>query len=176
MSLSKEFARMVQEQSELVPFIHPLLCGIEFSHHSKQANRCISEYNHLIHMAARQEWQELPDILEALHNPLTAIVVTSATEKIEWVNSGFFRMTGYSEKEALGRRPVFLQGKETSRRDVAQIRTSIQQNKPYTGTILNYRKNGEAYHCSVNIIPLFSRSKEVVNFMAIENEVEVSTP
>ena len=171
MSLSKEYAQMVRDQKDLVSFLHPLVSGGEFNYLFKKENRCLKEFYHILEIAKSWEWEQVPSILEALHNPATAIVLTDKTEKIEWVNTGFHRMTGYSFQEVVGRRPNFLQGKETNPDDISHIRQSIPQLQPFSTTLLNYRKTGEAYLCNIDIIPLFKAGKELVNFLAIEQEV-----
>lgn len=171
MSFSKEYAQMVKEQQELLPFIHPLLCGTEFYPVKKQEKRCLSEYDSLLKIAEEKNWQNLPAILEPLHNPAIAIVVTDEQEIIEWVNEGFFHMTGYPSAEVLGKNPKFLQGQETSLHDVRQIRQSVNQYTPFTSVILNYRKNGEPYNCEIKVYPIFNGNRKLVNFLAIEKEV-----
>ena len=51
-----------------------------------------------------------------------AIVLTDTNQKILWVSDGFRDMTGYSKKYAVGKRPSFLQGEETSKSVKNQIR------------------------------------------------------
>lgn len=171
MSLSKEYAQMVQDQQRLLPFIHPLLCGIEFNPVKKQEPRSLMEYKFILKIAKEKGWNNLPPILEPLHNPENAIVVTDSIEQIEWVNSGFFHMTGYSTDEVLGKNPNFLQGQETNLQDVRQIKQSVHKNEPFTAVILNYRKNGEPYHCKIKVYPLYDYNQKLVNFLAIEKEV-----
>lgn len=174
MSFSKEYAQMVQEQQGLLPFIHPLLCGTEFYPVKKQEKRCLSEYDYILKIAREKDWEGIPAILEPLHNPDIAIVVTDEKENIEWVSEGFFHMTGYPANEVLGKNPKFLQGQETSLDEVTRIRQSVIKSSPFTSVILNYRKNGEPYNCEIKVYPLFNRNQELVNFLAVEKEVASS--
>ena len=80
-------------------------------------------------------------------------------------------MAGYSLQEGLGRKPNFLQGKETNPQEISHLRHTIPQLKSFSTTLLNYRKSGEAYLCDIKIIPLFKAGEELVNFLAIEHEV-----
>ena len=171
MSFSKEYAQMVQEQHRQLSFIHPLLCGTEFNPVKNKESRSLMEYKSILKIAKEKGWNNIPAILEPLHNPENAIVVTDPTERIEWVNSGFFHMTGYSTDEVLGKNPNFLQGHETNLQDIQQIRQSVHKNEPFTAVILNYRKNGEPYHCKIKVYPLYDYSQKLVNFLAIEKEV-----
>lgn len=170
MSLSKEYAEMVRDQSRQFRFVHPLISGAEFNTISVQKSRWMQEYTLIQQKAKIRNWQNLPDLLEPLHDPDTAIVITDIEEKIEWVNTGFSKMTGYQAEEAIGRSPKFLQGKETNMEDVRHFRQAIKKLQPFSSEILNYRKNGEAYTCSVSIFPLFNATGSLMNFIAIEKE------
>ena len=176
MNLNKEYAQMVKEQVKSYPFLHPLYCGIEFRNPTHKKSRWMEEYDYLQSLVQERQWHKFPKLLEPLHDPATAIIVTDAAEKIDWVNRGFSKMTGYSSKEAIGRRPGFLQGKETSLKDLEHIRENISKQKPFEGTLLNYRKNGEPYYCHIHIHPLFNRQLELINFLAIEKEVPSPSP
>lgn len=46
-----------------------------------------------------------------------AVILASADGKIEWVNEGFTRITGYTLPEVIGRKPgIFCRGREPTRR------------------------------------------------------------
>jgi PAS domain S-box-containing protein len=170
MSLNKEFAEMVQEQNRSYRFIHPLISGMEFSPRLNRKNRWSSEFQLLQKKAREQAWQNMPPLLDQLHNPDTAIILTNAQQKIEWVNRGFCKMTGYTLEEVSGRNPKMLQGKETSGEHIEHLRQSIKKLQPFSAEILNYRKSGEAYFCQVAIFPLLNDQNILVNFIAIERE------
>ncbi len=147
----------------------PLLHAYEFMGISREGS---SEFDVLSSFAAHHHWYfELEKLKTFLKQPSNAIVITCKSQKIEWVNRGFTRMTGYSANEALGRTPKFLQGKETSVSVRKMIRESLEQEKKFSGQVLNYRKTGELYVCDVEILPIYNRSKELVNFIALEKEV-----
>lgn len=175
MSLTKEFSEMVQDQNRKYRFLHPLISGLEFSPliSPNRKSRWMSEYRFLQEKAREQRWQNVPGLLEPLHNPDTAIIITDARQNIEWVNQGFFHMTGYSLDEVEGRNPNMLQGSQTSPDDVHKIRHSLNTPEPFSSVILNYRKTGEAYYCQVDIFPLYNDNHILVNFLAIENETSL---
>ena len=102
-----------------------------------------------------------------------AIVLTDTNQKILWVSDGFRDMTGYSKKYAVGKRPSFLQGQETSKSVKNQIREELFYNHTFSGSLLNYRKNGEPYLCQISIFPIYDAKERLDNFIAFEKEIPV---
>ncbi len=99
------------------------------------------------------------------------LVVTSLSREILWVSSGFYEMTGYVPSEVKGKKPSFLQGKETSREVVARISAQLGRFEPVTDTLVNYRKNGEPYLCRIDIRPLGGADGTVSHFIGIERSI-----
>lgn len=73
---------------------------------------------------------------------------------IIYANPGFSRLTGYQHEEIIGRNCRFLQGAETDRGTVAQIRLAVAARNPFHGTILNYRKDGTTFVNQLTIGPI----------------------
>jgi two-component system, sensor histidine kinase and response regulator len=101
-----------------------------------------------------------------------AVVVTDARGRIEWVNDGFLRMTGWTIEEVIGKTPgQLLQGEDTDPEVVNYMRTQIREGKGFTSEILNYDKKGRPYWVAIEVQPVLDQKGEVVNFMAIESDV-----
>jgi len=100
-----------------------------------------------------------------------ALVITDVNQAIVWVNDGFTEMTGYHKKYALGKRPSFLQGAKTSKMIKRQIKDQLLNSHCYKGSIVNYRKNGEAYRCQIDIVPIYGPMGEQTHFIAFEKEL-----
>jgi PAS domain S-box-containing protein len=151
----------------------PLVMSFEFMPRlAPLANDIQPSFQQIARMHKQQNWVfDLSKIRHFIQNPAHALVVTDQAERIEWVNQGFVRMTGYEAQEALRKSPKFLQGGQTNLSTRQEIRTKIDQQTTFNGTILNYRKNGEPYWCKVSIEPIFNRDKKLVNYIAFEYEV-----
>lgn len=100
-----------------------------------------------------------------------ALVLTDRSLNIQWVNSGFSRMTGYSAQYALGKTPQFLQGPRTCEVVKQRIREHLAKEMIFTEIVINYRKNKEEYNCEITIIPLLNDKKNLTHYLAIEKEV-----
>ena len=99
-----------------------------------------------------------------------ALVLTDTSQNILWVNDGFKNMTGYTKKFAIGKRPSFLQGEKTSTSIKKELRDKLAFNHTYSGSITNYRKNGQLYLCKITILPIYNLDDKLKYYMAIEKD------
>ena len=90
---------------------------------------------------------------------------------IVFSNPAFERITGYAAHEALGRNCRFLQGPETDRSLVDEIRRSIAASETFHGALLNYRKDGVPFLNDLTITPMRDADGALLNFVAIQNDV-----
>jgi PAS domain S-box-containing protein len=101
-----------------------------------------------------------------------AVVITDRQGRIEWVNDGFTRVSGYSQEEVVGRTPgSVLQGPETDDRVIRRIREKLQRGEGFKEEILNYAKDGRPYWIAIEVQPIRDEAGEIVQFMAIERDV-----
>jgi PAS domain S-box-containing protein len=98
-----------------------------------------------------------------------ALIITDMDQKILWVNDGFKQMTGYSKTFALNKTPYFLQGVNTTVKSKKRFRKKLNDLKPFTEVITNYRKDNSPYECEVKIFPMYAEN--VTHFLAIEKHV-----
>lgn len=101
-----------------------------------------------------------------------AVVLTDAEGRIQWVNDGFVRMTGWTLAEVQGRTPgSFLQGPETDPETVKFMSDQIHAGLGFKVEVLNYHKNGNRYWVSFELQPMHDADGKLTNFMAIESDV-----
>ncbi|MDR6561328.1 MULTISPECIES: PAS domain-containing protein [unclassified Arcicella] len=152
-----------------VRVVSPLLHAFEFM---SIVGNGTSEYDFLKEYAKNKAWDfDLNMVLDFIKLRENTVVITCPNEKIQWVNKGFTRMTGYGFNEAVGKSPNFLQGKETSLVTRQLIRERLNLRAPFSGQVINYRKDGGAYVCRVDILPVFNQDKVLSNFIALEHEL-----
>nr|AML79445.1 putative LOV domain-containing protein [Huperzia selago] len=88
---------------------------------------------------------------------------------IVYASEGFLKMTGYSAQEVLGRNCRFLQGPDTDRRTVLEIRDAIREERPCQVRIVNYTKQGRAFWNLFYLAPVYSRGDgTVVHFVGVQ--------
>ena len=100
-----------------------------------------------------------------------AVIISDANGLIEYVNNGFYRLTGWQLEEVKGKKPgSFLQGEETDQRTVGVIRQKLKNREAFYDEILNYKKNGAPYWTSLSINPVFKEGN-LVNFIAVQADI-----
>lgn len=101
-----------------------------------------------------------------------AVIVTDAAGRIEWVNEGFTRMTGWLLDEVIGRQPGdFLRCPEADPGADNFMNQCLQQQRGFRVEMLNYHRSGRKYWSSIEIQPIRNDAGEVVNFMSIESDI-----
>lgn len=102
----------------------------------------------------------------------SGIIITDAEGKIEYINAGFEKLTGYSLEECRGRKPgPMLQGDGTDPETVRQIRENLDRQERFYTEILNYHKDGTPYWVSLSIAPVFDSNGRVQRFISVEADI-----
>lgn len=110
------------------------------------------------------------DFVKELSISYQTLVLTDLEQTILWVNDGFQSMTGYSPDYAIGKKPAFLQGTNTSDIVKGKIRQTLSTGGRISETITNYKKNGTEYECLITIIPLIDSKQNITHYLALERE------
>ncbi|KQP52602.1 hypothetical protein ASG59_02710 [Methylobacterium sp. Leaf466] len=111
---------------------------------------------------------------EAMRASSIAMVMTDPTlpdHPIVFANDAFLRLTGYSLLEVMGRNCRFLQGPDSDAAAIADIRRAIAAGVDLTVELVNYRKDGSAFHNALSLSPVRGKSGEVRYFFATQVDV-----
>ncbi|MBE9609938.1 response regulator [Chitinilyticum piscinae] len=101
-----------------------------------------------------------------------AVVISDAEGRVEWVNEGFVRLTGYSLEEVRGRKPGhILQGPMTDLLTVAEISQHLNHGERCSVEIVNYHKCGQDYWIALDIEPVRDETGAISHFIAIETDI-----
>jgi PAS domain S-box-containing protein len=86
-------------------------------------------------------------------------------------NKAFLDLTGYEESEILGRNCRFLQGPQTDREQVAELRETVRQRQSIALELLNYKRDGTPFWNAVFIGPVYDTSGKLLYFFASQLDV-----
>ena len=73
-----------------------------------------------------------------------------------FVNEAFLRLTGYDADELIGRNCRMLQGADTDRATVAELRRAVEEEDVVVVELLNYRKDGSAFWNALHLGPIYA--------------------
>lgn len=88
-----------------------------------------------------------------------------------YLNDAYEEMTGYSKQYVLGQNCRLLQGPDTDEKPVAEMREAIEDEKPVSVELINYREDGTPFWNSVTIAPLFNDEGEVTHYVGFQDDV-----
>jgi PAS domain S-box-containing protein len=99
-----------------------------------------------------------------------SIARADADQPLVYVNDAFERITGYEAEEVLGRNCRFLQGPDTDPEPVAELRAAIDEGRPTTVVLRNYRADGTPFWNRASITPVRDDG-ELTHFLGFQTDV-----
>jgi PAS domain S-box-containing protein len=109
--------------------------------------------------------------VETTRMPMIVTDPRQADNPIVFANNAFLRMTGYGADEILGSNCRFLQGPETDRGTVDEIRSAVATEREFATEILNYKKDGSTFWNALFISPVYNKEGQLVYFFASQLDV-----
>lgn len=118
----------------------------------------------------------LPDgiILQAMDCANDGIVITegnTSNRPIVYVNQSFCRLTGYTADEILGQDCRFLQGAQTDRETLENLRGALARGHPARVRLLNYRKDGSTFWNELSISPVRDDRGLVTHHIGMQKDI-----
>lgn len=120
----------------------------------------------------KQQEQQLYLLSLIAEKNINSVIICDATGHIEWANSSFLKMTGFSREEIIGSKPGhLLQGAETSKETVQYLRDQTLKGMPFSCEILNYTKNKSKYWVRIQGQALYDKNGTITKYFAIEEDI-----
>jgi PAS domain S-box-containing protein len=124
----------------------------------------------------RQE--ELRRQVELEHNKLSvaveqspaSVIITSPDGDIEYVNTKFCEVTGYTKNEAIGKNPSFLKSGYQDNKFYEELWDTVLSGKEWKGELQNKKKNGDLFWETSQISPLVNENGDITNFIAVKED------
>ncbi|MEY4731823.1 MAG: hypothetical protein RL681_769, partial [Candidatus Parcubacteria bacterium] len=107
---------------------------------------------------------------QALQNSTNHTIITNSNGVVLYANKAAERITGYSHEEIVGNTPR-LWGGMMSREFYAEFWNKKISKEPFSGPIINRRKNGELYYAIAHIAPILGAQGELIGFIGTEEDI-----
>jgi aerotaxis receptor len=125
--------------------------------------------------------QNLPvtDIEFDLSETETIVSATDLHGNIEYANTYFVEVSGYTEAELIGAPQNILRHPDMPATAFADLWTTIKAGLPWRGLVKNRRKNGDYYWVLANVTPVIENGKPI-GYMSVRTkpsrtQVELAT-
>ncbi|MDD2728702.1 response regulator [Malikia sp.] len=110
------------------------------------------------------------NLLDALdHNAIVSF--TDLDGVIQRVNSGFCRVSGYSQDELVGKRHNIVNAGADNVVNWGQVWRTIQKGRVWRGEVCNRAKDGRLYWVDTVIVPFLSVKGEVDSYVSVRFEI-----
>ena len=107
----------------------------------------------------------------ATRMPMTVTDPRQPDNPIVFANPAFLAMTGYEEADVIGHNCRFLNGPETDRDSLDEVRRAVENREDMAVELLNYRKDGTTFWNALYISPVFSPEGELIYFFGSQLDI-----
>jgi len=107
----------------------------------------------------------------------TAIDTSSIVSKtdtrgiITYVNKMFCDVSGYTEKELIGRSHNIIRHKDVPQEVFKEMWETIEAKKIWKGTLKNRHKDGTAYIVNATILPILDSDNNILEYVAVRHDI-----
>lgn len=125
-------------------------------------------------MSKPGENEELIALNEQYQYAIDTATLVSKTDKhgiITYVNDNFCELSGYSREELLGQSHSLVRHPKSKASVFKKMWSDLKAKKVWSGTLQNRKKDGSSYYVKASIFPILSKSGEIVEYMAIREDV-----
>nr|AML77540.1 putative LOV domain-containing protein [Selaginella wallacei] len=138
----------------------------------------------VMHFTDEAPADEVPESMQRKREARRGLDLATTLERIEknfvitdprlpdnpiiFASDSFLELTEYSREEILGKNCRFLQGPDTNRDTVQQIRDAIQQQRSVTVQLLNYTKSGNPFWNLFHLQPMKDNKGELQYFIGVQ--------
>lgn len=119
----------------------------------------------------KQDLATLRKLSNAVQQTADSVIITNKKGIIEYVNPAFETTTGFSSAEALGQTPKILQSGMHDQEFYYHLWKTILSGRPYRGTIINRKKNGELYWGEQTITAMKDEKGRITHFVSVLKDI-----
>ncbi|MBK9053702.1 MAG: PAS domain S-box protein [Chloroflexi bacterium] len=113
----------------------------------------------------------LRQLSQAVEQSPASIVVTDVRGRIEYANSTFTHVTGYTLEEVLGQNPRFLQSGQTPQTTYTQMWQTITAGQIWQGEFHNRKKNGELFWETASVSPIVASNGQITHYVGVKQNI-----
>ena len=109
--------------------------------------------------------------LEVVEQSSIAISITDPRAHIVFSNPAFSQLTGYSRGELRGRNHNVLASQQTPRSRYQAMWQALGELRPWSGRLINRRKDGSVYLAEVTVTPVLDGRGELSHYLGMHKDI-----
>ncbi|MES9980422.1 MAG: EAL domain-containing protein, partial [Candidatus Thiodiazotropha sp. 6PLUC5] len=110
-------------------------------------------------------------LLQAVEQSPVSVVMTDTAGNIEYVNSAFESVTGYSAEEVIGQNPRILKSDSSPASLFKELWESIISGQAWKGELQNRKKSGQLYWERAYIAPVVDETGLTSHYLAVKEDI-----
>lgn len=114
---------------------------------------------------------ELRKLSQAIEQSPSTVVITNMHGEIEYVNSKFTHLTGYTLAEVQGQTPRLLKTDSVPTEFYEQLWQVLGQGEMWRGEFLNRKKNGDLYWELASISPICDEAGNATHYVKVAEDI-----
>ena len=121
-----------------------------------------------------QQSDQLLLLFRAVECTRNGIVVTDPNQPdnpIIYANQAFADLCGFRIDQIIGRNCRFLQRDDRDQPAIEEIRNAINEKRPITTVLKNYRKDGSLFWNELTVSPVHDANGKLINFVGVQNDI-----
>lgn len=126
-----------------------------------------------VHNISSRKWTEeqLRKLSQAVQQNPASILITDTQGNIEYVNTKFTEVTGFTLDEVVGKTPRILKSGETPAEEYQALWETINAGREWHGEFHNKRKDGSLFWERASISPIRDLNGKITHYLAIKEDI-----
>lgn len=137
----------------------------------KMAQKELEKSHNELEVRVKERTQQIQKLSLAVEQSPNAVFITDLAGTIEYVNSKFTDLTGYSKEEALGQNPRILKSNETPPKLYSNLWKTIRSGREWKSEIKDRHKDGSHFWAYEIITPVKDENGVVTHYVATHEDI-----
>lgn len=108
---------------------------------------------------------------KGISSAFEGIIITDLEGNILQANSAFIKMTGYTEKEVIGQKPVILHSRKQNEKFYKELWKTLTETGQWSGELLAKKKNKRLFPAFLAISSVKNTDGDVINYIAYYHDL-----
>lgn len=114
---------------------------------------------------------ELKKLSQAIKQSPSAVIITDATGRIEYVNPVFEQMTGHCFEDVIDRKTDFLNAPDSNNDNFRDMYKTVAEEGLWRGELRSIKKDGSIYWSRVSISGIRDENNKFSHYISIQEDV-----